>query len=93
VEHRPWTKEGEEVKVMLIEPKSTKHTVMHHAARTKWTPRIGTFACRTFHRDTKASKRANLCHPRHDVLSQNNIYLIDKLKYCAHEKEILDLYK
>ncbi len=24
--------------------------------------RIGTFACRTFPRDTKASKRANLCH-------------------------------
>lgn len=26
VEHRPWTNEGEEVSVMLIEPKSTKHT-------------------------------------------------------------------
>lgn len=26
VEHRPWTKDGEEVKLMLIEPKSTKHT-------------------------------------------------------------------
>lgn len=26
VEHFPWTKDGEEVKVMLIEPKSTKHT-------------------------------------------------------------------
>ncbi len=31
-------------------------------------------------RDTKASKRANFCRPRHDLLSQNNIYLIDKLK-------------
>ncbi|MCH7415255.1 cupin domain-containing protein [Belliella sp. R4-6] len=26
VEHRPWTAKGEEVKVMLIEPKTTKHT-------------------------------------------------------------------
>jgi mannose-6-phosphate isomerase-like protein (cupin superfamily) len=26
VEHLPWTKDGEEVQVMLIEPKSTKHT-------------------------------------------------------------------
>ncbi|WP_143962482.1 cupin domain-containing protein [Litoribacter populi] len=26
VEHKPWTKNGEEVMVMLIEPKSTKHT-------------------------------------------------------------------
>jgi mannose-6-phosphate isomerase-like protein (cupin superfamily) len=26
VEHFPWTKDGEEVHVMLIEPKSTKHT-------------------------------------------------------------------
>jgi hypothetical protein len=24
--------------------------------------RIGTFACRTVERETKASKRANLCH-------------------------------
>jgi hypothetical protein len=28
--------------------------------RDRVVPRIGTFACRTFHRDTKASKRANL---------------------------------
>ena len=27
---------------------------------TEWATRIGTFACHTFHRDTKASKRANL---------------------------------
>lgn len=26
VEHRPWTKDGEEVQLMLIEPKATKHT-------------------------------------------------------------------
>lgn len=26
VEHRPWTNNGEEVKIMLIEPKSLKHT-------------------------------------------------------------------
>ena len=26
VEHRPWTKDGEEVRIMLIEPKSLKHT-------------------------------------------------------------------
>lgn len=26
LEHRPWTKDGEEVQLMLIEPKSTKHT-------------------------------------------------------------------
>ena len=26
VEHRPWTHMNEEVKIMLIEPKSTKHT-------------------------------------------------------------------
>jgi mannose-6-phosphate isomerase-like protein (cupin superfamily) len=34
VEHRPWTKEGEEVKVMLIEPKSTKHTGEVKVAQT-----------------------------------------------------------
>jgi mannose-6-phosphate isomerase-like protein (cupin superfamily) len=26
VEHRPWTKDQEEVKIILVEPKSTKHT-------------------------------------------------------------------
>ena len=26
VEHRPWTNNNEEVKLMLVEPKSTKHT-------------------------------------------------------------------
>jgi len=26
VEHRPWTKDGEEVQLMLIEPAETKHT-------------------------------------------------------------------
>jgi len=26
VEHRPWTKDGEEVHIMLIEPTTTKHT-------------------------------------------------------------------
>lgn len=26
VEHRPWTKDGEMVKLMLVEPKSIKHT-------------------------------------------------------------------
>ena len=26
VEHRPWTKNDDEVKIMLIEPKTTKHT-------------------------------------------------------------------
>ncbi|MFN7436252.1 MAG: hypothetical protein ACK5SJ_07400, partial [Bacteroidota bacterium] len=30
--------------------------------RRQGPPHIGTFACRTFKRDTKASKRANLCH-------------------------------
>ncbi len=34
--------------------------VMHNAAGQSSATRIGTFACRTFHRDTKASKRANL---------------------------------
>jgi mannose-6-phosphate isomerase-like protein (cupin superfamily) len=26
VDHRPWTKDGEEVRIMLVEPKSTLHT-------------------------------------------------------------------
>ncbi len=26
VEHRPWTADGEEVRIMLVEPKTTKHT-------------------------------------------------------------------
>ena len=26
VEHRPWTQDGEEVRIMLIEPKTLKHT-------------------------------------------------------------------
>jgi mannose-6-phosphate isomerase-like protein (cupin superfamily) len=26
VEHRPWTENGQEVKIMLVEPKSTLHT-------------------------------------------------------------------
>lgn len=34
VEHRPWTNEGEEVRVMLIEPKSTKHTGEVKVAQT-----------------------------------------------------------
>ncbi|MBI1770015.1 MAG: hypothetical protein HYR67_16740 [Bacteroidetes bacterium] len=37
---------------------------------------IGTFACRTFLRDTKASKRANLCHEvsKHKVGADNLIF-------------------
>ena len=36
VEHRPWTKDDEEVHLMLIEPKSTKHTgeVVHEKTQT-----------------------------------------------------------
>ncbi len=34
VEHRPWTNKGEEVRVMLIEPKSTKHTGEVKVAQT-----------------------------------------------------------
>jgi hypothetical protein len=33
---------------------------------------FGTFACRTFHRDTKASKRANLFH--HNDLCQIELF-------------------
>lgn len=37
VEHRPWTKDGEEVQLMLIEPKATKHTgtVVDEKTQTK----------------------------------------------------------
>lgn len=37
VEHRPWTKDGEEVHLMLIEPAATKHTgeVVHEKTQTK----------------------------------------------------------
>ena len=37
VEHRPWTKDGEEVQLMLIEPAATKHTgeVVHEKTQTK----------------------------------------------------------
>lgn len=37
VEHRPWTKDGEEVELMLIEPKETKHTgdVVHEKTKTE----------------------------------------------------------
>ena len=36
IEHRPWTKNGEEVQLMLIEPQSTKHTgeVVHEKTQT-----------------------------------------------------------
>jgi mannose-6-phosphate isomerase-like protein (cupin superfamily) len=36
VEHRPWTADGEEVQLMLVEPKSTKHTgeVQHEKTQT-----------------------------------------------------------
>ncbi|MEM6318826.1 MAG: cupin domain-containing protein, partial [Bacteroidota bacterium] len=36
VEHRPWTKDGEEVQLMLIEPASTKHTgeIVHEKTKT-----------------------------------------------------------
>lgn len=36
VEHRPWTKNGEEVYIMLIEPQSTKHTgeIVHEKTQT-----------------------------------------------------------
>lgn len=36
VEHRPWTKDNEEVYVMLIEPISTKHTgeIVHEKTQT-----------------------------------------------------------
>lgn len=33
VEHRPWT-DGEEVLVMLVEPKTTQHTGKHKVAQT-----------------------------------------------------------
>ena len=37
VEHRPWTKDGEEVQLMLIEPAATKHTgdVVHEKTQTE----------------------------------------------------------
>lgn len=37
VDHRPWTKEEEEVWIMLIEPHATKHTgeVIHEKTQTK----------------------------------------------------------
>lgn len=37
IEHRPWTKDGEEVQLMLIEPKETKHTgeVVHEKTKTE----------------------------------------------------------
>lgn len=37
VEHRPWTKNGEEVQLMLIEPAATKHTgtVVHEKTQTE----------------------------------------------------------
>ncbi len=37
VEHRPWTKDGEEVQLMLIEPAETKHTgdVMDEKTQTE----------------------------------------------------------
>jgi hypothetical protein len=48
----------------IFKPSYSPHcintNVMHNAAGQSSDPRIGTFACRTFHRDTKASKRANL---------------------------------
>lgn len=34
VQHKPWTREGEEVCVMLVEPKSTKHTGEVKSAKT-----------------------------------------------------------
>ena len=38
---------------------------------TEWAARIGTFACRTFHRDTKASKRANfLAAPKENMTNE-----------------------
>ena len=37
VEHRPWTKDGEEVHLMLIEPTATKHTgeVIHEKTQSE----------------------------------------------------------
>ncbi len=40
VEHHPWTKDDEQVKIMLVEPKSTKHTgdqiVEQTVTRLEW---------------------------------------------------------
>lgn len=46
---------------------------MHNAARQSSGHRISTFACRTFHRDTKASKRAN--RASHDIELNDKMHL------------------
>jgi hypothetical protein len=53
-------------------------------------PRNGTFACRTFHRKTKASKRANFCHVQN--LSRRNNTMDNKNLENIKNNQVLKHY-